>query len=346
MRSTLLCAVVLLLGALPALARGGPASIDSFRDWVVACDQHLICQAVGASEYDDGWLIVTRTFGEPENWELEIGALQGDLTGALLSIDGVPQSGVATALPAKPGEDFPKMRLGFNSAATRTSFLEALKAGSEMTIDVDGETIGRVSLSGMSASLLWMDEALGLLGTPQAFIGSDRPLSHGSGPVVGARSLDIAMPREVSDVPAAAQALHDRNEECEASMGENWDPILAGQPDGGVLVGLPCFSGAYNYIYAFYIARNGQAEPLNFPQVTGGGGFGGPNLLVNPGLGQNLLMLSAFAKGRGIGDCGESASYAWQPGGWVVVEYQSMPLCHGIAPEAWPYVIRSAWGAG
>ncbi len=50
------------------------------------------------------------------------------------------------------------------------------------------------------------------------------------------------------------------------------------------------------------------------------------------------------AKGRGIGDCGESARWLFDGREFRLEHYASMPVCAGFRPEDWPVSWRAEAG--
>ena len=51
--------------------------------------------------------------------------------------------------------------------------------------------------------------------------------------------------------------------------------------------------------------------------------------------------LSSFFKGRGIGDCGEEASWTWTGGAFRLNSYITLPECRGVASDDWITLFRS-----
>ena len=79
---------------------------------------------------------------------------------------------------------------------------------------------------------------------------------------------------------------------------------------------------------AFVIGDDGTLRPATFDASTGiDPEAGGVPQLVNAGFGEGLL--SSHAKGRGIGDCGVSQSFAWDGTRFRLVEQSEMTECRG-----------------
>jgi len=57
--------------------------------------------------------------------------------------------------------------------------------------------------------------------------------------------------------------------------------------------------------------------------------------LTDPSEVDEAGAMASFNKGRGVGDCGTSWSWAWTGQGFRLTSYVSMPECRGIAAEDW-----------
>jgi hypothetical protein len=51
--------------------------------------------------------------------------------------------------------------------------------------------------------------------------------------------------------------------------------------------------------------------------------------------------LHHYAKGRGLGDCGETASWVFDGRAFVLAEWASMTRCTGVQADHWPTLWRS-----
>ncbi len=65
------------------------------------------------------------------------------------------------------------------------------------------------------------------------------------------------------------------------------------------------------------------------------------NILVNPYIVEGGLVLSSFARGRGLGDCGVIADWAWDGGGFRLLGYTVMEECRGVPVDDWPVLYRA-----
>ena len=63
--------------------------------------------------------------------------------------------------------------------------------------------------------------------------------------------------------------------------------------------------------------------------------------LVNPTVGKDGLLIDAFAKGIGLGTCGEASSWAWTGHDFELVRLSEMRECRGVGSDDWPMVYRA-----
>lgn len=65
------------------------------------------------------------------------------------------------------------------------------------------------------------------------------------------------------------------------------------------------------------------------------------NSTVNGAYDPKTRTLSAFAKGRGIGDCGSAQTWAWTGDRFVLTEESTMGQCAGVRSDLWPVAWRT-----
>ncbi len=107
---------------------------------------------------------------------------------------------------------------------------------------------------------------------------------------------------------------------------------------------LPCFTGAYNIVYRVYIFDKRYPDELKrsvFAGYSDESGWYGQDQLINVHYDAKIKILSAFEKGRGLGDCGAIPEYTWNEYGWRMMSYRYWSKCDGTRmPEDWPVIYR------
>ena len=107
---------------------------------------------------------------------------------------------------------------------------------------------------------------------------------------------------------------------------------------------LPCFTGAYNTIYRIFVFDKrypGELKRSVFAGYSDETGWQGQDQLINAQYDTKTKILSAFEKGRGLGDCGAIPEYQWIVYGWRMMSYRYWGKCDGTRmPEDWPVIYR------
>jgi len=124
--------------------------------------------------------------------------------------------------------------------------------------------------------------------------------------------------------------------DCDAEA-ETPDEVVARLAPGVMLWGPQCTSGAYNAVNVFFIGDEHAKglKRIKFPEPSGAGQASN-DLLFNPGFDPKTQTLSMFSKARGIGDCGEEASWVWDGRAFQLISDQMMPTCRGVPSDDWP----------
>ena len=327
----ILPAALVPLTPLVGEARVTSPSEASFKDWTVICDNLRNCEADGfaADEVEKAAILrLTRDGapGAPARIDL---VLMDDTSAAprgkpmVLAIDGrpvmtVPANGDGTAslTPTQVGP-----------------LLGAARNGTALSIRLEDNEVGVVSLAGMVAALRMVDDQQRRVGTVTAMVAKgSAPLSavppQPALPVVR-RAPAVAQTGLAAKPPAGVRALAAKAE-CDVDQGEApGEPEVHRLAADTVLWQIPCGAGAYNFTSLLVIAdaKGGGARLAPLDEV-------GDGLVVNAQYDPKTRILSAYAKGRGVGDCGESQEWAWTGQTFVLTHAASMPVCQGQGD--WP----------
>ena len=332
------CAFALAMGVSGGVSAG---EVKVFKDWAVGCDNLGDCKAValgpdwdggGALSYDGAVAIVITRAGAADSAPVvEISASPGgelDLTAARVWRAAVEGRAAPFAVDVDMGDGTARL-----TGAKAADLIAAMKAGDRLAL-VSSALAGRASLRGLSAALLYMDDAQGRVGTVAAFVKpGDKPAEAAPRkPAAAVRS-----PRG-SDAPPAAldaaaiAALVDAKTHCDGADPEfiHSSPTFARLDAATTLltVDLNC-GGAYNVATGVFLLDNGGASrPAVFDSPTDYAEFGA-NWISSGYWDDAERELSSYHRGRGLGDCGDSASYAWDGDQFRLTEQAEMPVCRG-----------------
>lgn len=164
-------------------------------------------------------------------------------------------------------------------------------------------------------------------------------------PVIVTPAPSAKPPRTLS-VAAAARLIGPDNATCDDADG----PVKprAYRLDAAhslVLVDHPCGNGAYNLFTSVYVLDEAaKVRPARFDQPPGMGepSTDGSGDLTNGGWDPKTRQLSSFEKGRGVGDCGTSETYAWDGARFRLVEQDEMDECRGSTDFIRTWIARTS----
>lgn len=237
------------------------------------------------------------------------------------------------------------------------------------------------SLAGLSAAILWMDERQGrtretgpppvtsqapedglspVPPAPEAPAESAEPASEPPAPPKTAKPLIAVEPKTAARIPQAKPSsgkapayypgavltAHLDDGGCKDFEEEHLkDARIADQLEENKTVYLlPCYAGAYNVIYRVYVFDKRYPSEVRrelFAGYSDDLGWYGKDSLINVDYDPKTKTLSAFEKGRGLGDCGSMPTYQWSKFGWRLMELRNWDKCDGSRmPEKWPVVFQ------
>lgn len=302
----------------------------TFRDWTVTCGNDGACTAFGGVESGTGWLRIVMPAGPDAVPVVDLGmGMDADSLEPTVNIDGRAYGLEVTDGVARISAD-------------QARALIAALAGGRTAMVGTGEEAMRLSVSGVSAALLWIDERQGRLDTVTALIRKgDAPASS----VPAAPALPV-----VAAAPAVAQTgmkngtqLPDAVEDlakvrtCRGETGFSPDFQSATQhyrlAADTVLWGVPCFMGAYNTAYLYVLTDEVGASPRIVSLPTTGEAMETP---INSDYDPATRRLEAFGKGRGLGDCGTVHQWIWTGQEFVLEHERLMEACMGVTADLWP----------
>jgi hypothetical protein len=299
-----------------------------FKDWTAGCDNGRRCEAAAfAPEQEDGVTLM-----------LSRGPAPGDLPSIMLV--SPPRATIADVvvdgrrlnlrLDSKTPE-FPKV-----TAADSLRLARALAgARRARVVDREGRDLGPLLVSGAAAAMLLVDERQGRVGTRGALV---RP---GHGPnsrvpeppplplVVSARPSPRA-PTRLPELPAALLRKHRcKPGDTPAAKLAEWHRLDARHS----LLTMPifCKSGAYNIVSeVLIIPDGGRPRAATFDKLPMSQEGSNDALVYNVGWFGDERRLATGFRGRGIGDCGISMSYAWDGSRFRLVEAAELDECRSV----------------
>lgn len=297
-----------------------PGQLRTFTDWTVGCDNIATCKAVSLMPEDateESLLMSVERDAGPD----------GAVTIRFQTSNPIalPLTAIVDGQPVVRGGDAVD---GFAVVQGEPAnvLAAAVARGREASVtDAAGRSLGRISLTGASAALRWIDAQQGRAGTRGAIVArGDRadtrrapasPTVRAVAPVGEAALLD----------PVLVTAMR-KTAQCDTGD----LPAVDAKPLGGgnTLALVPCRMGAYNLVQSVFIVRSGKAVAASFDAPSGIEEDAQPvHNVVNGSFEDGVL--TSYAKGRGIGDCGIDQQFAWDGDRFRLIGQREMEECRG-----------------
>jgi Protein of unknown function (DUF1176) len=353
-----------ILAALASQAASAlAADFKDFREWHAACDNLRDCAAFGLDAIVTGNAYLRIERGGAANAPVKITLAVYAEDGVTFtvrfndpSLGGLPDN----ALTGEKDEDDSMRRVVLTDRVSADTLIASIRKAEKIIItrkdppgakDKSDPAESEISMSGASAALLWIDEQQKRLDTVTALVRKgDKPASavppQPKPPVIVAAKPASAAPPSKHTPALIAKGRALCGEEDEGSKLEDVSPLGGGQ----FLYSFTCpdTSGAYNYHYSFLIASGGNAQTARAAHFKWPVKIGDlvedrstDATATNPAFNPKTMTLSAFSKGRGIGDCGTSEEWVWDGKAFKLALVKIMPHCKGIPLKDWPVLYRT-----
>jgi hypothetical protein len=218
-----------------------------------------------------------------------------------------------------------------------TALALAMARGAAMEVRADDRVIARPSLHGSAAVMRYMDAKQGRAGTVTALVAKG-PIGRSA--VRSAPAAPVVRRVPVPGGPSPAALWRDelaalgKVTGCAAEMASAYaGPELHRLSKSETLILTPCGSGAYNFLTVAAIATGNPGRRefrlASFDLKPSWSDDMKAPVLVNAAWNGATSRLDHFAKGRGLGDCGDAQSYVWDGKGFRLVEASAMEECRG-----------------
>ena len=314
------------------------------KDFVVACDNLRACVARWAPDLGGGggYLRIERDAGPSGGVRITLAGQEGGRPDVRsLKLDGRP---VARTLRWRGAEE---MTVEGDEAL---GLARALSEGGVLGYAEGGEPV-EMSLGGLKAGLLAIDEVQGRLGTvgafvrvgatPNAAVPPPPPM-----PVLVARRADPALtvPAGFAARVRRAQAGALERNACDDERKEADEAYVLNR--GEVLVLLGCMMHAYQSSMLLLRAPRHAPEraKLVVMPLAAGDQPPGPEdqgRYIEGGWDAETASFFEAAKGRGLADCGSSTTWVFDGAAFRLAEASRLHRCPGGPPGDWPTVYRS-----
>ncbi|CAJ3719291.1 DUF1176 domain-containing protein [Burkholderia pseudomallei] len=360
----MLCAVSSTMAA--AGPKSDPSYVRDFKGWEVVCDNVKRCVAEGADDTDPSLIVwLWRDAGPDGVMKLQVAA-DKPFSADQMRFDGHPfriDPSKSKAWRDENVQTYP-YRLVVEDASVVTTWVEAARDAGMMSFgDPAAPGAPRISLAGLSAALLAIDDVQGRVGTVTAWrdpgpaaassVPAAKPL-----PIIGPAkpTPDLSKAEQRRLVSATLTRFQADVARCDAGLDEPDDKQAPRRESKAValstseaLVSLGCGdSTAYNDTSLWYRVRRQppfSAKPLDLGENTGAGDEGDNpplrNELTGAGYDSSRGELESFQKVRSAGDCGASTTWIFDGAKFVLAEKRFQGACSGLFMDDWPWLYRA-----
>ena len=309
-----------------------------FGDWTVSCDNVRHCEAIAG--FVSG--------GSADEWTIHV--IRSALPQAVPQVEAFP----VFDGPIESGNirfDGREANFHFDGngqlIGDANAFLRAIALARVVEVmGRHGNVIGTLPASGSSAALRWIDDKQERAGTVTAIVAQgQRPATDvprpPSLPRIAMPAASDAHPRTLSSTDV--RAIRNLGEFCEENPPEDsplW--VETYRLDSSHTVGIVgCFMGAYqgpSVIVVIDEEGRWNLAPIEFPTSIAEYLVGTPwqHMLTSADYNSEDRLLTSWAKGRGLADCGSYASWAWDGELFRLARYGSLNECRGAQPGTWP----------
>lgn len=311
-----------LLLAASCWVQAAPGVSFSHKDWELVCDNTRTCQAAGyqsePGESEPVSLLLSRAAGPnaPVTMKLQAQSEKAYKGPLQLTVGKLVVRGLTGDTPEIPARDVPKL-------------IQALLRNEEATVTAAGVE-WTLSLAGVNAVLLKMDEAQGRLGTPGALVRRGNAPESSVPPAPPKPVLQVAKlpPARTGDAALAKPLLAAVNPSVLADRcsGDPIEPKYAKVyrlTPGKVLLMLPCSMGAYNVSYLLWMANDKPPYQPEFLEDMDGE--------FSP----DEASVHSAMKVRGLGDCWRVKDWHFDGRQFVLTHEAFDSMCRGFAGGAW-----------
>ncbi|AYN29390.1 putative exported protein [Buttiauxella ferragutiae ATCC 51602] len=319
------------------------AAQKSFSDWQVTCNNQNFCSARNSGLHKGLVMTLTRSAGAHTDATLRIdlgNMTTADMT-ALPIASQLLVDGELLVLDAEKWQITPH-HLKTGDADAINGFLEKVGNADAITLK---QGKGNISLSGLKASLLFIDSQQQRVGSETAWVkkGDDPPLSVPPAPALKAVKLTNPTPTPLTQVEVSDLMDYGswriNSSQCSLDPARRDVRVFAVSDDKALLM-IGCEAGAYNIVdLAWVVSRQkpfaARQIHLKLPFTPASGNT--ELELMNSGYDETNKELTTLAKGRGIGDCGVATRWRFDGQRFRLVRYAEEPTCDGWnASPSWP----------
>jgi hypothetical protein len=332
-----------------AAATSSSSRYAEFGQWLVACDNVGDCEAIGFNETEVSLAMhIYRDAGPNSNISITI---EGDSSQPLdqFIVDGKKVTLSSQAWSSSRDDGY---TISSKSNDTALKFIASIRNAERIGFFNSNTAENSLSLKGLSAVLLLIDEVQGRLQTKQAFIRKGnktetsvpppRPLPKLVAAAFRGKTLPEAEANRIANTIRKQQTPFLLKETCDTFEKDDNSDEVSMLSSAEVIAFIECTRGAYqSYFFAFRAPLNNpkKSSLLSLPGLPGEAPETG---IGNARYDSATATLSSYGKGRGLFDCGENVDWIFDGKNFQLSEYSMQRRCGGMkTPGDFPMLWRS-----
>ena len=333
-----------LSAAVAAAEPAGEPVQRFFKQWQVTCNNLNDCDVRNADE--NMRIMIRHQAGPQGKAALDIMSFDAEKAKGVW-LDGKHWDHAISLSEADANNDYASAHS--DNLSDIQALVAAAKNAMTISLTADNEITG--SLSGLNAALLYVDERQGRLnnqtallktGTEPAANVPPRPsVAPSLSPVPSIVPLDNAQTLLRKVISSQQSVLS--QEECEPAEEDIARSEAQPLDQQHALVMINCGMGAYQSSSLLFITPRSAPEKaqqlvLPLPLHSAEGKPNSVSWFTEASYDPHSGQLFHAARGRGIADCGESATWRYDGRIFHLMSYNSQPGCDGGEPGDWPSV--------
>jgi Protein of unknown function (DUF1176) len=318
-----------------------------FWQWLVACDNVGDCEAIGFDETEASLVIhIYRDAGPNSEISITIEGA-GSQPFDQFMIDGKKVALSSQAWLSSKDDGY---KITSKNNDTALKFIASIRNAERIGFFNSNTPENSMSLKGLSAALLLTDEVQGRLGsqnafirkgnTPESAITAARPLPQLKARTYRGKPIDELLAKKVLTSIRKQFSILLKKEDCDTFSENTFDEASLLSASEAIAF-IECTRGAYqNYFLVFRTPVNDlkKATQLRLPMEPGK-----PieTAIGNASYDANTGILSAYGKGRGLFDCGDTTDWVFDGRNFLLANHTFLGRCGGTTPGEFPSLWRS-----
>jgi Protein of unknown function (DUF1176) len=319
-----------------------------YGDWLIGCDNAGDCEAIGFDDTNtDIMMNIQRKAGPNGDMKLLIARA------STLSISNVSADNkvikMATADWTVVNEK-EQHEVYSTKPSAILGFINHIRQASQLQIDRHSEAAAPLSLNGLSAALLFMDEIQGRIDSQNAFVRkgkkpenlvpSAKPLPKLRAAPYRGKKLSPEQEKRIAKIIREQKAAVFKQDDCMQGEFVGFDAVRM-LSKNRLLALLECNRGAYQSYYLIFHAPLDNPKKAIQVKLPMPPGTPPESSIGNAEYDEDTANLHAYGKGRGLFDCGDISRWTFDGNNFHLASYSLQQRCGGLGIGEFPVLWKT-----